>query len=75
MAKLSALSVMFKMIDRELRLSELREQMQQEMQRIAELEQKMQAQMSELEQQKRKCLFNQTDKNKQQITLVIYLSL
>lgn len=34
-------------IDRELRLSELREQMQQEMQRIAELEQKMQAQMSE----------------------------
>ncbi|KYQ82776.1 preprotein translocase subunit TatB [Acinetobacter sp. NRRL B-65365] len=39
-------------IDRELRLSELREQMQQEMQRITELEQKMQAQIAELEQQK-----------------------
>lgn len=39
-------------IDRELRLSELREQMQQEMQRIAELEQKMQAQMTAFEQQK-----------------------
>ncbi|MCT8090663.1 twin-arginine translocase subunit TatB [Acinetobacter sp. C_4_1] len=38
-------------IDRELRLSELREQMQQEMQRIQELEQKMQAQMHELQQQ------------------------
>ena len=38
-------------IDRELRLSELREQMQNEMQRIKELEQKMQAQMHELQQQ------------------------
>ncbi len=38
-------------IDRELRLSELREQMQNEMQRISELEQKMQAQMQELQQQ------------------------
>ncbi len=48
-------------LDRELRLSELREQMRQEMQRIAELEQKMQAQMSELEQQKRE-IFIQTSK-------------
>lgn len=39
-------------IDRELRLSELREQMQQEMARIQELEQKMQSQMHELKQQK-----------------------
>ncbi|MDM1756892.1 MULTISPECIES: Sec-independent protein translocase protein TatB [unclassified Acinetobacter] len=39
-------------IDRELRLSELREQMQLEMQRIQELEQKMQAQMQELQQNK-----------------------
>lgn len=38
-------------IDRELRLSELREQMNQEMQRIQELEQKMQRQMEELQQQ------------------------
>ncbi len=38
-------------IDRELRLSELREQMQNEMQRIQELEQKMQAQLHELQQQ------------------------
>ncbi|ENV35208.1 Sec-independent protein translocase protein TatB [Acinetobacter gerneri] len=38
-------------IDRELRLSELREQMQNEMQRISDLEQKMQAQMQELQQQ------------------------
>ncbi|RKG31732.1 Sec-independent protein translocase protein TatB [Acinetobacter tianfuensis] len=38
-------------IDRELRLSELREQMQNEMKRIQELEQKMQAQMQELQQQ------------------------
>lgn len=51
-------------IDRELRLSELREQMQQEMQRIAELEQKMQAQMSELEQQKRE-MFVQPSKQEQ----------
>lgn len=35
-------------LDRELRLAELREQMQQEMQRIQELEAKMQAQMAEL---------------------------
>lgn len=35
-------------IDRELRLSELREQMQLEMNRIQELEQKMQLQMQEL---------------------------
>lgn len=35
--------------DRELRLSELREQMQLEMQRIQELEAKMQAQMMELQ--------------------------
>ena len=39
-------------IDRELRLSEFREQMQQEMQRIQELEKKMEAQMQELQQQK-----------------------
>lgn len=39
-------------IDRELRLSELREQMQQEMQKIQELEAKMQAQMQAFEQQK-----------------------
>ena len=38
-------------IDRELRLSELREQMNQEMQRIQELEEKMQRQMQELQQQ------------------------
>ena len=38
-------------IDRELRLSELREQMQSEMQRIQALEQKMQTQMHELQQQ------------------------
>lgn len=38
-------------IDRELRMSELREQMQNEMKRIQELEQKMQAQMQELQQQ------------------------
>ncbi|MCF8998627.1 Sec-independent protein translocase protein TatB [Acinetobacter nectaris] len=37
-------------IDRELRLSELKEQMDKEMQRIAELEQKMQAQMQEIDQ-------------------------
>ncbi|BFM34428.1 Sec-independent protein translocase protein TatB [Acinetobacter towneri] len=39
-------------IDRELRLSELREQMQQEMARIQELEAKMQAQMHEIQQEK-----------------------
>lgn len=39
-------------IDRELRMSELREQMQQEMQRIHELENKMQLQMQSLQQQK-----------------------
>lgn len=38
-------------IDRELRLSEMREQIQQEMQRMTELEQKMQAQLFELQQQ------------------------
>lgn len=38
-------------IDRELRLSEMREQIQQEMQRMTELEQKMQNQLSELQQQ------------------------
>ena len=38
-------------IDRELRMSELREQMQNEMKRIQELELKMQAQMQELQQQ------------------------
>ncbi|AXY57873.1 twin-arginine translocase subunit TatB [Acinetobacter chinensis] len=38
-------------IDRELRMSELREQMQNEMKRIQELESKMQAQMSQLQQQ------------------------
>ncbi|WP_407307431.1 Sec-independent protein translocase protein TatB [Acinetobacter sp.] len=38
-------------IDRELRLSELREQMQNEMQRIQELEQKIHTQMHELKQQ------------------------
>lgn len=48
-------------LDRELRLSELREQMQKEMQRISELEQKMQAQMTELEQQKTAILEKQSD--------------
>lgn len=38
-------------IDRELRLSELREQMQSEMKRIQELELKMEAQMQQLQQQ------------------------
>lgn len=38
-------------IDRELQLSELREQIQQEMQRMSKLEQKMQSQISELKQQ------------------------
>lgn len=38
-------------IDRELRLSELREQIQQEMQRMSELEQKMQSQLSEFQEQ------------------------
>lgn len=37
-------------LDRELRLSELREQMQAEMKRIQELEAKMQAQMNDLQQ-------------------------
>ncbi|WP_216935250.1 MULTISPECIES: Sec-independent protein translocase protein TatB [unclassified Acinetobacter] len=37
-------------LDRELRLSELREQMQAEMQRIQELEARMQAQMTDLQQ-------------------------
>ena len=36
-------------IDRELRMSELREQMQQELDRIKHLEEKMQAQMAEME--------------------------
>ncbi|RXS99391.1 Sec-independent protein translocase protein TatB [Acinetobacter junii] len=58
-------------IDRELRLSELREQMQQEMQRIAELEQKMQTQMSELEQQKRE-MFVQTSKQEQTTDNISY---
>ena len=58
-------------IDRELRLSELREQMQQEMQRIAELEQKMQAQMSELEQQKRE-MFVQPSKQEQTTDNISY---
>mgnify|MGYP006194950717 FL=1 len=48
-------------LDRELRLSELREQMQKEMQRINELEQKMQVQMTELEQQKTAILEKQSD--------------
>ena len=39
-------------IDRELRVSELREQMKNEMDRIQALEQKMQAQMQQLQQQK-----------------------
>ena len=39
-------------IDRELRMSELKEQMQNEMKRIQELEYKMQAQMQALQQQK-----------------------
>lgn len=38
-------------IDRELRMSELREQMQNEMKKIQELELKMQAQMHQLQQQ------------------------
>lgn len=38
-------------IDRELRVSELREQMQSELKRIQELETKMQAQMNQLQQQ------------------------
>lgn len=37
-------------IDRELRLGELREQMQQELERIKQLEEKMQAQISQIEQ-------------------------
>src|SRR5690606_23115858 len=37
-------------LDRELRLSELREQMQAEMQRIQQLEAKMQAQVADLQQ-------------------------
>lgn len=48
-------------IDRELRLSELREQIQQEMQRMAELEQKMQSQISELKQQSLTDEIHQTD--------------
>ena len=47
-------------IDRELRLSELREQMQQEMQKIQALEAKMQAQMQVLEQQKVTLIDGQT---------------
>lgn len=43
-------------IDRELRLSELREQMNQEMQRIQQLEEKMQRQMQELQQQANKSI-------------------
>lgn len=39
-------------LDRELRMSELREQMQQEMQRIQDLENKMQLQIQALQQQK-----------------------
>ena len=50
-------------IDRELRLSELREQMQNEMQRIKELEQKMQAQMHELQQQSQPAI----EKNQQNV--------
>ncbi|MFW1801029.1 Sec-independent protein translocase protein TatB [Acinetobacter nematophilus] len=48
-------------IDRELRLSELREQIQQEMQRMAELEQKMQSQLSELKQQSLTDEIHETD--------------
>ena len=60
-------------IDRELRLSELREQMQNEMQRIQELEQKMQAQMDELKQQSQpateKQLQNAVPNNKNALTV------
>lgn len=48
-------------IDRELRLSELREQMQNEMKRIQELEEKMQAQMNALQQQKISAAENQPE--------------
>lgn len=48
-------------IDRELRLSELREQMNQEMQRIQQLEEKMQRQMQELQQQANKSIELEAD--------------
>ena len=64
-------------IDRELRLSELREQMQNEMQRIQELEQKMQAQMHELQQQSQpaieKQLQNAVPHNKNTPILYIFI--
>ncbi|OTG68569.1 twin-arginine translocase subunit TatB [Acinetobacter sp. ANC 4470] len=64
-------------IDRELRLSELREQMQNEMQRIQELEQKMQAQMHELQQQSQpaieKQLPNAVPHNKNTPILYIFI--
>lgn len=64
-------------IDRELRLSELREQMQNEMQRIQDLEQKMQAQMQHLQQQTH-VAHNQTEKtaisdNKNSSPIYFYL--
>ena len=64
-------------IDRELRLSELREQMQNEMQRIQELEQKMQAQMHELKQQSQpateKKLQNAVPNNKNVATFYYFI--
>jgi sec-independent protein translocase protein TatB len=50
-------------IDRELRMSELREQMQNEMKRIQELELKMQAQMQELQQQSHSVIEQQQQNN------------
>lgn len=64
-------------IDRELRVSELREQMQQEMQRIQALEQKMQAQMQQLQQQsqpaKENILQNAVPHNKNASTVYIFI--
>nr|WP_174506721.1 Sec-independent protein translocase protein TatB [Acinetobacter sp. Marseille-Q1620] len=64
-------------IDRELRLSELREQMQNEMQRIQELEQKMQAQMQELQQQSKQAVEQEqetaTSENKTHPPIYFYI--
>lgn len=65
-------------IDRELRLSELREQMQNEMQRIHVLEQKMQAQMHELQQQTQPAIEkkeqNAVPDNKNAPTLYVFVT-
>ena len=62
-------------IDRELRLSEFREQMQQEMQRIQELEKKMEAQMQELKQQKMMEQQETSVASQEQKKMVIYQKL